>query len=201
MPGLRKSVAYRTAASGYERDWLNASIALYEFMLANQSLQISPDGKSSDLSQSPRLVKAFSQRLKTIYELKQRFLRPMARTWQAKSRARTGRDGRIKHIVQAIANARPAAIASCAAPYSICSTRRGISERDFDDACTMRGRIRSTPPASTVHSLAGSFPASPTFRRRSARHAGEFLAAREAGHFRLENHPDAIVTPAPVKMR
>ncbi len=74
MPGLQKSVAYRTAASGYERDWLNASISAYQFMLANQSsYKVSPDGKSG-LFNRPELAKAFNQRLKTIYELKQRFL-------------------------------------------------------------------------------------------------------------------------------
>lgn len=74
MPGLQKSVAYRTAASGYERDWLNASIAAYQFMLANQSsYKVSADGKNG-LFNRPELAKAFNQRLKTIYELKQRFL-------------------------------------------------------------------------------------------------------------------------------
>jgi len=74
MPGLQASVAHRTAGSGYERDWLNASIAAYQFMLANQSsYKVSADGQSGMFNR-PELAKAFNQRLKTIYELKQRFL-------------------------------------------------------------------------------------------------------------------------------
>ncbi len=74
MPGLRKSVAYRTAASGYERDWLNASIALYEFMLANRgAYTIAADGQSATFRNAAPL-KTFQQRLQKTYELKQRFL-------------------------------------------------------------------------------------------------------------------------------
>jgi hypothetical protein len=74
MPGLRESVAYRTAASGYERDWLNASIALYEFMLAYRAAYtISADGQSATF-RSAAPLKTFQQRLQKTYELKQRFL-------------------------------------------------------------------------------------------------------------------------------
>jgi hypothetical protein len=74
MPGLQESVAYRTAASGYERDWLNASIALYEFMLANHAAYtISADGKSGTF-RNAALVDVFKKRMQKAYELKQRFL-------------------------------------------------------------------------------------------------------------------------------
>jgi len=74
MPRLQASVAYRTAASGYERDWLKASVAAYQFMLTNQSsYRVSADGKNG-IFDRPELAKAFNERLKTIYELKQRFL-------------------------------------------------------------------------------------------------------------------------------
>lgn len=74
MPAAQEMVARRTAAGGYERDWLNSSIAAYQFMLANQgSYTISADGTKGTFK-NPGLAKSFNDRLKNIFELKQKFL-------------------------------------------------------------------------------------------------------------------------------
>src|SRR2546430_7236300 len=53
----------------------------------------------------------------------------------------------------AIANAGPSPTPTDAA-YSMCKTRLGASDCDFDDACTIRGRIARTPPKGTRQSTA-----------------------------------------------
>jgi hypothetical protein len=74
MPGLEQSVAHRTAASGYERDWLNACIAAYEFMLKNSAAySIAADGQSATFRNATAL-QTFKARMQKAYELKAKFL-------------------------------------------------------------------------------------------------------------------------------
>ena len=40
------------------------------------------------------------------------------------------------------------------AAYSMCKTRLGVSISDFEEACTIGGRIATTPPAATRQSTA-----------------------------------------------
>jgi hypothetical protein len=78
MPGIEESVAHRTAASGYERDWLNACIATYEFMLANRSAYaVAADGQSATFRNAAAL-QTFRSRMQKAYELKAKFLQENA---------------------------------------------------------------------------------------------------------------------------
>ena len=56
----------------------------------------------------------------------------------------------------AIASRMPGAKSSDSA-YSICKTRRGVSVRAFDEAWINSGRIASTPPRGTAHSIRSWF--------------------------------------------
>jgi hypothetical protein len=49
---------------------------------------------------------------------------------------------------QAFASSRESAMTMRAA-YSMCKTRLGAAISDFEEACTIRGRIAMTPPAGT----------------------------------------------------
>jgi hypothetical protein len=72
--GVQQGLAIRNTAGGYEREWLSYSIALYEFMLANQTAYaVAPDGKTCTFH-SPAVAAEFDRRLKKIAQLKQQFL-------------------------------------------------------------------------------------------------------------------------------
>jgi hypothetical protein len=74
MPAAEQNAAKRKVASAYEHDWLRATIALYQFMLANQAAYtISPDGKSGRFRSHASSVE-FDQRLRKAQQLKQQFL-------------------------------------------------------------------------------------------------------------------------------
>lgn len=88
MPGIEQSVAHRTAASGYERDWLNACIATYEFMLANRAAYtIAADGQSATFRNAAAL-QTFKSRMQKAYELKAKFLQENASYLASQSAAR-----------------------------------------------------------------------------------------------------------------
>jgi hypothetical protein len=74
MPTARRSVADRNTASAYEHDWLRASIALYQFMLANQgAYAISSDGAKGAFYR-PEVSSQFQTKMRNVQRLKQRFL-------------------------------------------------------------------------------------------------------------------------------
>ena len=88
MPGIEQSVAHRTAASGYERDWLNACIAAYEFMLKNSAAYtIDADGHSATFRNAAAL-QTFKARMQRAYELKAKFLQENAAYLASQSAAR-----------------------------------------------------------------------------------------------------------------
>jgi hypothetical protein len=72
--GAQQGLPARNAASAYERQWLAASIDLYQFMLANQaSYTISPDGQTGAFHRRG-LAEEFHRRLQKAQLLKQKFL-------------------------------------------------------------------------------------------------------------------------------
>ena len=72
--GAQQGFASRNTASAHEREWLRSSIALYEFMLANQgSYSISPDGQTGTF-RSHGIGAEFDRRLQKVQQLKQQFL-------------------------------------------------------------------------------------------------------------------------------
>ena len=88
MPGIEQSVAHRTAASGYERDWLNACIAAYEFMLKNSAAYtIDADGHSATFRNAAAL-QTFKARMQRAYELKAKFLQENGAYLASQSAAR-----------------------------------------------------------------------------------------------------------------
>jgi hypothetical protein len=74
MPTARRSIADRNTASAYEHDWLRASIALYQFMLAKQgAYAISSDGAKGTFYR-PDVSSQFQNKIQNVQRLKQRFL-------------------------------------------------------------------------------------------------------------------------------
>jgi hypothetical protein len=75
MPTVQRSVANRTAASAYEHDWLRASVALYQYMQANQSAYtFSADGQKG-IIKNRDFAKQVNAKMQKVMQLKQQFLR------------------------------------------------------------------------------------------------------------------------------
>lgn len=91
MSSARQSLALRKAASNAERQWLQASIDLYQFMLANQAaFSVTADGQGA--FHNAKIGDAFKQRLQKVYALKQQFLQAQGAylAGQRASRAQMG---------------------------------------------------------------------------------------------------------------
>jgi hypothetical protein len=88
MPAVQQSVAKRNVASAYEHDWLRTTIALYQFMLANQgAYTISADGRTG-MFRSHATGADFDQRLRKSQQLKQQFLQANGAYLASQSAAR-----------------------------------------------------------------------------------------------------------------
>lgn len=88
MPTVRQSVADRRTASAYEHNWLLATTALYQFMLANQSAYtISADGKKGTFLRQD-VSSQFTARMATAQRLKQQFLQAQRAYLATQSAAR-----------------------------------------------------------------------------------------------------------------
>ncbi|HME11949.1 MAG TPA: hypothetical protein VKF79_03745 [Candidatus Acidoferrum sp.] len=89
MPSVQQSVADRKTASAYEHNWLLATTALYQFMLANQSAYaISADGKKGAFLRQDASSQ-FTARMATAQRLKQQFLQAQRAYLATQSAART----------------------------------------------------------------------------------------------------------------
>jgi hypothetical protein len=73
LSSARQGIAVRKAASDAERQWLQASLDLYQFMLANQAAySVSADGHGD--FRNAKIGDAFKQRLQKVYALRQQFM-------------------------------------------------------------------------------------------------------------------------------
>jgi hypothetical protein len=88
MPTLQQSVDNRKRASALEHEWLRASIALYEFMLANQDgYSISADGKKGTFLKA-EVSKQFQSKMQEVQSLKRQFLEANGAYLRSQSAAR-----------------------------------------------------------------------------------------------------------------